>query len=127
MTNVKNIFACGDCTSPYQFTHMAAHQAWYAAVNALLAPFFKMKVDLSAIPWCTYTDPAVARVGLNEKDAKRSKIPYEVTTYDLADLDRAIADSENEGLVRVLTKPGSDKIHIMLQRKTRISQEITYN
>ena len=109
-TNIPNIYACGDCTSPYQFTHMAAHQAWYCATNSLLSPFWKFRVDLSVVPWCTYTDPEVARVGLNEKDAQRAGIRYEVTTYGIDDLDRAIADSEAHGLVKVLTVPGKDRI-----------------
>ncbi len=109
-TNIKNIFACGDVTSPYQFTHMAAHQAWYCAVNALFQPFKKFKVDLSMVPWCTFTDPEIARVGLNEKEAKQKGIRYEVATYALDDLDRAIADSETHGMVKVLTVPGKDEI-----------------
>ena len=109
-TNLKNVFACGDVASPYQFTHMAAHQAWYCAVNALFQPFKKFEVDLNLIPWCTYTDPEIARVGLNEKDAKTKNIPYEVTVYSLEDLDRAITDEEDRGLVKVLTAPGKDEI-----------------
>ena len=106
----KNIYACGDVAGPFQFTHTAAHQAWYCAVNALFSPFKKFKVDYRVIPWCTFTDPEVARVGLNEKDAKEQGIPYEVVTYGLDDLDRAIADSEDKGYVKVLTVPGKDKI-----------------
>jgi dihydrolipoamide dehydrogenase len=109
-TSVPAIYACGDVASPYQFTHMAAHQAWYCAVNALFSPFKKFKIDWSVIPWVTYTDPEVARVGLNVKDAKAKGIPYEVTTYNLDDLDRAIADEEDFGLVKVLTVPKKDKI-----------------
>jgi dihydrolipoamide dehydrogenase len=109
-TNIKNIFAVGDVAGPYQFTHFAAHQAWYAAVNALFQPLKKFEADYSVIPWITYTDPEIARVGLNEKDAKRQNIPYEVTTYSLDDLDRAITDEEDHGLVKVLTVPGKDKI-----------------
>ena len=109
-TTHKNIYACGDVAGPFQFTHTAAHQAWYCAVNALFSPFKKFKVDYRVIPWCTFTDPEVARVGLNEKDAKERGVPYEVTTYGIDDLDRAIADSEDHGVVKVLTKPGKDKI-----------------
>lgn len=109
-TNFPNIYACGDVAGPYQFTHTAAHQAWYAAVNALFSPFKRFKVDYSVIPWATYTDPEVARVGLNELDAKEQGIAYEVTTYGIDDLDRAIADSEDHGVVKVLTVPGKDKI-----------------
>lgn len=109
-TNYSNIYVCGDVTGPYQFTHTAAHQAWYAAVNALFAPFKKFRVDYTVIPWATYTDPEVARVGLNELEAKERNIPYEVTTYGIDDLDRAIAEGEAHGLVKVLTVPGKDKI-----------------
>ena len=106
----KNIYACGDVAGPFQFTHTAAHQAWYCAVNALFSPFKKFKVDYSVIPWATFTDPEVARVGLNEKEAKEQGIPYEVALYGIDDLDRAIADSEDKGYVKVLTPPGKDKI-----------------
>ena len=109
-TNYANIYACGDVAGPYQFTHVAAHQAWYAAVNALFGNFKKFKVDYSVIPWATFTDPEVARVGLNEQDAKQQGIAYEVSTYGIDDLDRAIADSEAHGFIKVLTKPGKDKI-----------------
>lgn len=109
-TNFSNIFCAGDVTGPYQFTHFAAHQAWYASVNALFGSFKTFNADYRVIPWATYTDPEVARVGLNEKEAMEKGIDYEVTTYGLDDLDRAIADSEDHGFVKVLTKPGSDKI-----------------
>ena len=109
-TNFPNIYVCGDVTGPYQFTHTAAHQAWYAAVNALFGSFRKFKVDYSVIPFATFTDPEVARVGLNELEAKEKGVAYEVTTYGLDDLDRAIADGEAHGFVKVLTVPGKDKI-----------------
>lgn len=109
-TNYPNIFACGDVAGPYQFTHTAAHQAWYAAVNALFGNIKKFRTDYSVIPWATFTEPEVARVGLNELDAHELGIRYEISKYDLADLDRAIADSNAHGFVKVLTKPGSDKI-----------------
>jgi len=109
-TNYPNIFVCGDVAGPYQFTHVAAHQAWYAAVNALFSPLKTFKVDYRVIPKATFTDPEVASVGLNETQARAKKIPYEVTTYNIDDLDRAIADSEAHGMVKVLTVPGSDKI-----------------
>ena len=109
-TNFPNIFVCGDVTGPYQFTHTASHQAWYAAVNALFGTFRKFKVDYSVIPFATFTDPEVARVGLNEQDAIEQNIKYEVTVYGLDDLDRAIADGEDYGFVKVLTVPGKDKI-----------------
>ena len=105
-----NIYACGDVAGPYQFTHTAAHQAWYCAVNALFAPFKKFKVDYRVIPWCTFTDPEVARVGLNETEARAQNIPHEASVYGLDDLDRAIADSEAQGWVKVLTPPGKDRI-----------------
>ena len=109
-TNYKNIYAVGDVTGPFQFTHFSAHQAWYASINALLSPFKAFKADYSVIPWCTFTDPEVAHVGLNERMAKERGIEVEVTKYDLDDLDRAIADSEDYGFVKVLTPPGKDKI-----------------
>jgi pyruvate/2-oxoglutarate dehydrogenase complex dihydrolipoamide dehydrogenase (E3) component len=109
-TNYPNIYVCGDVTGPFQFTHTAAHQAWYAVVNALFSPFKSFRVDYSVIPRATYTDPEVARVGLNEQEAKAQNIEYEVTTYAIDDLDRAIVDSEDQGLVKVLTVPGKDKI-----------------
>ena len=89
---------------------MAAHQAWYASVNALFGSFKKFSVDYSVVPWCTFVDPEVARVGLNEQDAQAENIPYEITRYGIDDLDRAIADTENVGFVKVLTVPGKDKI-----------------
>ncbi len=109
-TNIPTIYACGDVAGPYQFTHTAAHQAWYASVNALFGSFKKFKADYSVIPWTTFTDPEVARVGLNEQEAKRQGIDYEVTQYGIDDLDRAIADQEAQGFVKVLTQPGKDKI-----------------
>jgi pyruvate/2-oxoglutarate dehydrogenase complex dihydrolipoamide dehydrogenase (E3) component/uncharacterized membrane protein YdjX (TVP38/TMEM64 family) len=109
-TIYPNIFAAGDVAGPYQFTHMAAHQAWYAAVNALFGTFKKFKVDYRIVPAATFIDPEVARVGLNETEAKAQGIAYEVTKYGIDDLDRAIADSEAHGFVKVLTVPGKDKI-----------------
>ena len=109
-TNYPNIFACGDVSGPFQFTHVAAHQAWYAAVNALFGSFIKLRTDYSVIPWATFTDPEVARVGLNEQDAMAKGIAYEVSTYHLDDLDRAIADGVAQGFVKVLTVPGKDRI-----------------
>jgi pyruvate/2-oxoglutarate dehydrogenase complex dihydrolipoamide dehydrogenase (E3) component len=109
-TNYPNIFAVGDVAGPYQFTHTAAHQAWYAAVNALFGQFKKFRTEYSVIPWSTFTDPEVARAGLNEQDAKTQGITYEVSTYWIDDLDRAIADGEAHGFVKVLTPPGKDKI-----------------
>ncbi len=109
-TLYPNIFAAGDVAGPYQFTHVAAHQAWYAAVNALFGDFKKFKADYRVIPWATFIDPEVARVGLNEQEAKEQGIEVEVTKYGIDDLDRAIADSEAHGFVKVLTVPGKDTI-----------------
>lgn len=109
-TNYPNIYAVGDVAGPYQFTHTAAHQAWYAAVNALFGSLKKFRTDNSVIPWSTFTDPEVARVGLNEQDAKAQGVNYDVAMYGIDDLDRAITDGEAHGFVKVLTKPGKDKI-----------------
>jgi pyruvate/2-oxoglutarate dehydrogenase complex dihydrolipoamide dehydrogenase (E3) component/uncharacterized membrane protein YdjX (TVP38/TMEM64 family) len=109
-TIYPNIYACGDVAGPFQFTHTASHQAWYAAVNALFG-FAKMfKADYSVIPWATFIDPEVARVGLNEQEAREKGVAFEVTRYGIDDLDRAIADSAAHGWVKVLTVPGKDKI-----------------
>lgn len=109
-TNYPNIYVCGDVAGPFQFTHTASHQAWYVAVNALFSPFKKFKADYRVIPWCTFTDPEVARVGINEQEAREKHISIEVTKYELSDLDRAIAENADHGFVKVLTSPGSDKI-----------------
>jgi pyruvate/2-oxoglutarate dehydrogenase complex dihydrolipoamide dehydrogenase (E3) component/uncharacterized membrane protein YdjX (TVP38/TMEM64 family) len=109
-TIYPNILAAGDVAGPYQFTHVAAHQAWYASVNGLFGTFKKFKADYSVIPWATFIDPEVARVGLNEQEAKEKGIAHEVTKYGIDDLDRAIADSAAHGFVKVLTVPGKDKI-----------------
>ena len=109
-TIYPNIYAAGDVAGPFQFTHTAAHQAWYAAVNALFGDFKMFKADYSVIPWATFIDPEVARVGLNEQDAKEQNMAVEVTKYAIDDLDRAICDSETQGFVKVLTVPGKDTI-----------------
>ena len=109
-STVPTIFACGDVAGPFQFTHTASHQAWYASVNALFSPFKQFKADYSVIPWTTFTDPEVARVGLNEQEAERQGIPVEVTRFQLGDLDRALADEEGQGFIKVLTPPGKDRI-----------------
>lgn len=109
-TNFPNIYACGDVSGPYQFTHVGAHQATYASTNALLRPFYSRRVDYSVIPWATFTDPEVARVGLNELEALEKGVQYEVTRYDMKDLSRAIADEETHGCIKILTVPGKDKI-----------------
>jgi len=105
-----NVFACGDVAGPYQFTHAAAHQAWYAAVNGLFGQFKRFQVDYRVMPWVTFTSPEVARVGLSEAEAKDQGVAYEVTRYGLDDLDRAIAESADHGFIKVLTQPGKDKI-----------------
>ncbi len=109
-TVYPNITACGDVAGPYQFTHMAAHQAWYASVNALFGRWRRFRADYRVVPWCTFVDPEVARVGLNEQEARARALPYETTVYRLDDLDRAIADGQTDGFVKVLTPPGSDRI-----------------
>jgi pyruvate/2-oxoglutarate dehydrogenase complex dihydrolipoamide dehydrogenase (E3) component/uncharacterized membrane protein YdjX (TVP38/TMEM64 family) len=109
-TAMPTIYACGDVAGPYLFTHMASHQAWYAAVNALFGDFRRFKVDYSVVPWATFTDPEVARVGLNQVEARQRGVDVEVTRYELDDLDRAIADGEAHGFVEVLTARGRDTI-----------------
>ena len=114
-TSFPNIYACGDVAGPYQFTHTAAHMAWYATVNSLLGPLLalrggRFRVDYSTVPWVTFVDPEVARVGLNETEARERGIPHEVTVYPLDDLDRAIAEGDTDGFVKVLTVPGRDRI-----------------
>src|SRR3990170_6665472 len=109
-TIYPNIYACGDVAGPYQFTHTASHQAWYASVNAMLGGLWRVRADYSVIPWATFTEPEVARVGLNESDARERNIAHEVTVYGIDDLDRAIADEEAHGVVKVLTVPGKDRI-----------------
>ena len=109
-SNFPNIYACGDVAGPYQFTHVAAHQAWYAAVNALVTPFWSFTADYRVIPWAIFTEPEVARVGLSEAEARDRGVDFEVTKYGIDDLDRAIADGADYGFVKVLTPPGKDKI-----------------
>jgi len=109
-TNFPNIYACGDVSSQFHFTHVAGAQGWRAAANALLAPFSKQRFDEAIVPWITFTDPAVGRVGLSEAEAKKLETPYEITRIDLADNDRAIADGTAYGTVKVLTEPGRDTI-----------------
>ena len=109
-TLYPNIFAVGDVAGPFQLTHVAAHQAWYAAVNALFGRFKRFKVDYSVIPWATFTDPEVARVGLSESEAKAQKVAYEITQVPMRVLDRAVTDGATQGFVKVLTVPGKDTI-----------------
>ncbi len=109
-TLYPNIFAAGDVAGPYQFTHFAAHQAWYAAVNALFGSVRKFRTDYSALPWTTFTDPEVAHVGHNERSAREDGVDYEIVRYPLTELDRAVAESANKGFVKVLVAPGKDRI-----------------
>ncbi|OGA64457.1 MAG: pyridine nucleotide-disulfide oxidoreductase [Betaproteobacteria bacterium RIFCSPLOWO2_12_FULL_65_14] len=109
-TLYPNIYACGDVAGPYQFTHTASHQAWYAAVNALFGGLRRFRADYRVIPWATFTDPEIARVGLNETDARAANVPYELTVYRMEELDRAITEEAAYGLVKVLTVPGKDRI-----------------
>ena len=109
-TSCPTIFACGDVAGPYQLTHAAGHQAWFAGVNALFGQFKTFSVDYKVIPQTIYVDPQLARVGLNEREAAEQGIEVEVTIYDLSDLDRAITDGNANGVVKVLTAPGTDRI-----------------
>jgi pyruvate/2-oxoglutarate dehydrogenase complex dihydrolipoamide dehydrogenase (E3) component len=109
-TLYPNIFAAGDVAGPFQFTHFAAHQAWYAAVNALFGAFRRFRTDYSVLPWVTYCDPEVAHVGLSEATAKEQGTPYEIVRYDIGHLDRAVTESANRGFVKLLVQPGKDRI-----------------
>ncbi|MFT4863019.1 MAG: dihydrolipoamide dehydrogenase [Pseudohongiellaceae bacterium] len=109
-TVYSNMYACGDVAGPYQFTHMASYQAWFATLNAMLGGFWRSKVNYRVVPWATFTDPEVARVGLSETEASEKGIEFEVTRYDMDHLDRALADGEAHGFIKVLTVPGKDKI-----------------
>ncbi len=109
-TLYPNIYAAGDVAGPHQFTHTAAHQAWHAAVNALFGDLKRVRADLSVIPRTTFTDPEIAQVGLNEQEAQARGIAYELTHYNLEELDRAITDGAAHGFVKVLTRPRSDRI-----------------
>jgi pyruvate/2-oxoglutarate dehydrogenase complex dihydrolipoamide dehydrogenase (E3) component len=109
-TSLPSVYACGDAIGPYQFTHMASHQAWYAAVNGLFGRLWKFKANYSVVPWATYTDPEAARVGLSETEARSRGIDVEVVRYPLDDLDRALTEGETRGWVKVLVKPGTDRI-----------------
>ncbi|MFT7683679.1 MAG: dihydrolipoamide dehydrogenase [Moritella dasanensis] len=109
-TSIPNIYAVGDVSGPYQLTHVAAHQAWFAAVNALFGSVKKFATDYRVIPAVTYTYPELARVGLSENEAQQAQLDYQVTKYAIDDLDRAITDSETKGFVKVITAGNSDKI-----------------
>lgn len=109
-TNYPNIYACGDVAGPYQFTHMASFQAWFASLNSMLGGLWRTRINYNVVPWATFTDPEVARVGLSEHEARQGNIPYEITRYDLDHHDRSLADGEAHGFIKVLTVPGKDKI-----------------
>jgi pyruvate/2-oxoglutarate dehydrogenase complex dihydrolipoamide dehydrogenase (E3) component/uncharacterized membrane protein YdjX (TVP38/TMEM64 family) len=109
-TNFPNIFACGDVAGPYQFTHMASFQAWFASLNAMIGGVWRSSANYDVVPWATFTDPEVARVGLNEHEARKQGVAFDVTRYDLDLHDRALADGENKGFIKVLTAPDKDKI-----------------
>lgn len=109
-TIYPNIFAAGDVSGPYQFTHVASHQAWYASVNALFGHLRTFRADYRVIPHATFVDPEIARVGINEREAKEQGVAYERTIYPMHELDRAITESATKGFVKVLTIPGKDKI-----------------
>jgi pyruvate/2-oxoglutarate dehydrogenase complex dihydrolipoamide dehydrogenase (E3) component len=109
-TAYPNIYACGDVAGPYQFTHMASFQAWFASLNAMLGGLWRSHANYDVVPWATFTDPEVARVGLSEEEAKQRNIQYELTRYDLDDHDRSLADGEAHGFIKVLTVPGKDQI-----------------
>ena len=109
-TNIDNIYVCGDVCGPYQFTHAASQQAWYACINALFSPLKRFKIDYENMAWCTYSDPPIARLGLNKQQAQAKNIPYEATRYELEESDRAICEDRTTGFIEVLTKPGTDKI-----------------
>jgi pyruvate/2-oxoglutarate dehydrogenase complex dihydrolipoamide dehydrogenase (E3) component len=109
-TACPTVYACGDVAGPYQFTHMASFQAWFASINALFGTLWRTRIHYRIVPAATFTDPEVARVGLNESEAQAKGIAYEVARYGLDDLDRAIADGDNHGFVKLLTVPGKDRI-----------------
>ena len=109
-TSLPNVFACGAVAGPYQFTHMASYQAWFAALNAIAGGIWRSRVNYSVVPWATFTDPEVARVGLSEDEAKQRGIAYELTRYEMNHHDRSLADGEAHGFVKILTVPGKDKI-----------------
>ena len=109
-TDVKSVYACGDVVGPYQFTHMAAQQAWYASMNALARPFWRFKMNKRIVPWAIFTDPELARVGVSEREAQRLNLPHEVTIFPFAELDRAITEGTPKGFVKLITKPGKDTL-----------------
>ena len=109
-TRYRHIYACGDVAGPFQFTHAAGHQGWHAAINALFGPLVRLRPEARNMPATTFTDPEIARVGVNERQAQEEGIAYDLTEYDLADLDRAIVDQAGPGFVRVLTAKGTDRI-----------------
>ena len=109
-TSARNIWACGDVCGPYQFTHMSAYQAGFVALNILASPFKTFETDYSQVPWVTYTDPEVARVGINEAEANAQRVAYESTSINLSHLDRAVTERNNHGFIKVLTVPGKGRV-----------------
>jgi pyruvate/2-oxoglutarate dehydrogenase complex dihydrolipoamide dehydrogenase (E3) component len=109
-TIYPNIFAAGDVAGPYQFTHFAAHQAWFAAVNALFGSFRTFRADYRVVPWTTFTDPEIAHVGHTEETAKAEGVAYQIVRYDLGHLDRAVTEGANSGFVKLMVAPGKDRV-----------------
>jgi len=107
-TAVPSIFACGDVVGPYQFTHMAGQQARAVIQNALLP--LKTRMDYRVVPWATFTEPEVARVGLSEEEAAAQGVAHRVIKVPLAGIDRAVCDGDTEGFLKILTPPGRDGI-----------------
>jgi pyruvate/2-oxoglutarate dehydrogenase complex dihydrolipoamide dehydrogenase (E3) component len=110
-TSQRHIYAVGDVVGPFLFTHMADAQARVVVRNILMPfQFLRQKMDYSVVPWCTYTDPEVAHVGLGEKEAQQKNVDYDLFVVPLEDVDRAVVESEEAGFAKVLTAKGSDKI-----------------
>ncbi len=100
-TTAPHIYACGDVTSPYQFTHVAEHQAAIVLQNALF--HLPAKARSRNIPWCTFCDPELARVGLSEKEAQEQQLKHQVYTLPHHDIDRAQTDGETQGMTKIIT------------------------
>jgi pyruvate/2-oxoglutarate dehydrogenase complex dihydrolipoamide dehydrogenase (E3) component len=108
-TSQKHIYAVGDVTGGPQFTHVADHHA-RVVVRNILTPWLKSKTDLGVLPWCTFTSPEVGRVGMNETEAGKAGIAHDVWLQPLAEVDRAILESESVGFAKVITEKGGDRI-----------------
>jgi pyruvate/2-oxoglutarate dehydrogenase complex dihydrolipoamide dehydrogenase (E3) component len=108
-TSQPHIFAAGDIAGGHQFTHLADHHARVIVRNVLI-PWIQTKADTPVLPWCTYTSPEVARVGLSEDEARKRGVPYDVWLQPLSEVDRAVVESEESGFAKVLTAHGSDRI-----------------